>query len=242
MRRAGSRGFTLVEIMVVILIIGLGIGIVSFNIGGNKPLVLRNEARQLATQLEMTASEATLGNEPWGLQFYRDTDASTGESFIGWRWLRFSDPTRELGQSSITDTAAEKKSDDEKPSPKKNRVGWQPEAPRDLDAGGRFNANIEAVLEIEGREVVIELLSKDERSAKETAHVDSRSAQKKNATKKSDEDDEKNALQPDVWLAPGGEMTPFVLRLNFAGEHNGPIVRGDALGRVEVETHDELRD
>jgi len=225
------RGFTLVEIMVVILIIGLGVGIVSFNIGGNRPLALRNEARQLATQLEITAGEATLGNEPWGLQFYRDTDASSGESFVAWRWLHFREPGL-----STTQTDDEKKHDD-KSAPQKNRFGWQPEAPRDLDAGGRFSANVEAVLEIEGREVAIELLSPDEKQREEKQPDDSKAA-----AKKSNGDDEKNALQPDVWLAPGGEMTPFALRVNFAGEQNGPVVRGDALGHVEVETNDEARE
>jgi prepilin-type N-terminal cleavage/methylation domain-containing protein len=233
-----AAGFTLVEIMVVILIIGLGVGIVSFNIGGNKPLALRNEARQLATQLEITSGEATLGNEPWGLQFYRDADAASGESFIAWRWLHF----REPGISTPLDSGGGKSAPDksEKSEARKNRFGWQPEAPRDLDAGGRFSSNVDAVLEIEGREVAIELLPNDEKAEKHSR--EDNGGDKKRTAKKSKADDEKNPLQPDVWLAPGGEMTPFALRLNFSGEQNGPIVRGDALGHVEVETHDAPRE
>lgn len=204
------RGFTLVEILVVVLIIGLGVGVVSFTIGGNQPLALRNEARQFATQLEMVAGEAALGGETWGLQFYRSVDRESGDHQIAWRWLRYRDVDALINaEASAQQVKAEKKEKKEKEESKK--TGWQPEAPRDLKAAGSFSANIEAVLEIEGKEVAIELLG-----------------------------DEKSGPQPDVWLAPGGEMTPFALQLRFIGASDGPIVRGDSLGRIELDTHDEV--
>lgn len=220
-----ARGFTLVEVMVVILIIGLGIGIVSFNIGGNRPLVLRNEAKQLANQFEIVAGEATLGGETWGLQFYRTAAGgdAKGDSAIAWRWLHFREPASLL--ASLPKNSQEKNNEDKKDETKA-RLGWQPEAPRDLDGSGQFAANVEAVLEIEGREIPIELLAPEG---------------KKSGAESKAGADEKNGLQPDIWLTPGGETTPFVLRVNFSGEKNGPVIRGDALGRVEVETQDELR-
>src|SRR5690606_38412157 len=225
-----SRGFTLVEILVVVLIIGLGVGIVSFTIGGNQPLALRNEARQFATQLEMVAGEAVLAGEAWGLQFYRSVDRDTGDNQIGWRWLRYRDVDAVINAEMNAQQAradADEKNNDEKREGKK--TGWQPEAPRDLKAFGSFSANIEAVLEIEGKEVAIELLADDssgkgQRDGKKTAR----------------KTDEKSGPQPDVWLAPGGEMTPFALQLRFIGDSDGPIVRGDSLGRIELDTHDEV--
>lgn len=222
-----ARGFTLVEMLVVVLIIGLGIGIVSFNLGGNRPLVLRNEARQFSNQLAVVAGEATLGGEPWGLQFYRLIDADTGETHIAWRWLHFRQP----GSSSITSPVENKNDDSDKTVGSNKLLGWQPEAPRDLALSGSFGEQIDAVLEIEGKEVAIELLS-------ENKGQENKSAENKSSKKKSKTDD-KNEITPDVWLAPGGEMTPFALHLNFIGEHNGPVVSGDALGRIELETGDE---
>jgi general secretion pathway protein H len=90
--------------------------------------------------------------------------------------------------------------------------GWQVEAPRDIPPGGRFAENIAAVLELEGAEQLIEPLP------------------------------EKKAPLPTIWLAPGGEVTPFVLQLRFKGAEEGPIVRSDALGRIQLELQkdDEL--
>ena len=225
-----AQGFTLVEMLVVVLIIGLGIGIVSFNLGGNRPLVLRNEARQFSNQLAVVAGEATLGGEPWGLQFYRLIDAETGETHIAWRWLHFRQP----GSDAIANAVDGKsKNEDSDKNTANKLLGWQPEAPRDLSMSGSFGEQIDAVLEIEGKEVPIELLSENKRSEK-------KSADKKTLSKKSKAgNDDKNEITPDVWLAPGGEMTPFALHLNFIGEHNGPVVSGDALGRIELETGDE---
>jgi general secretion pathway protein H len=194
-RPVAATGFTLIEVLVVILIIGLGIGIVSFTIDGNRPQVLRGEARELANQIAIVAAESTLGDEPWGLEFYRGNDAEAGEDFVAWRWMKF----RELTATRETEPP-----------------GWQPAAPSDLAASGRFDAAVEAVLEIEGIDVPIEAL--EENAAR---------------------DEDEAPLQPDIWLAPGGEMTPFVLHLRFAGDRYGPYIRGDALGRIELEASDE---
>lgn len=215
--RNAVQGFTLIEILAVVLIIGLGIGIVSFNIGGNRPLTLRNEAHQFSNQIAVVAADAAFDTTPWGLQFYRQVD--DGEEVIAWRWLHFRDP-------SNTEVSADPKSN------KKALLGWQPEAPRDLEAGGHFSAEVTAVLEIEGHEVPIELLSK-------TESPETKNSETKNSGKNKSE---KSGPSPDVWLTAGGEMTPFALHLNFVGEQGGPIVRGDAIGRVDVETGDPAVD
>ena len=227
--RSYSRGFTLVEILVVVLIIGLGIAIVSFSIGGNQPLRLRNEARQFAGQLEMAANASTLGGEIWGVQIYRDTDRDSGQSHIGWRWLRFREPSLlDTAGISADDTDKDKKSTSEKPAGQ--HMGWQLGAPPELEASGVFSDDVDAVLEIEGKEVVIESLS--ERAGK---------GGDRNAAKQKESDRDSKAMQPDIWITPGGDMTPFALQLRFVGEHEGPVVRGDSIGRIELDTQHEAQ-
>jgi type II secretion system protein H len=178
MNPARAAGFSLLELLVVVLIIGLGVVLVTLNIGDNRALELRSAARELANHTALIAEEAELTNQSWGVQIYRDNAA--GVDRIAWRWLWF------------------------------GPEGWQPEAPRDLPAGGRFASDVSAELSVEGGDIEIGPLPPK--------------------TKKS---------VPDIWLAPGGEVTAFELRLRLDGDDGEPIiVRGDALGRIELELGD----
>lgn len=168
-------GFSLIELLVVVLIIGLGIAIVGISVGNNRPQALRADAHTFANLTTEVQAEAVLSRQPWGLQIYREL--IDGDECIAYRWLRFAG----------------------------DEHGWQPDAPADMPPGGHFAADVTAVLEVEGQEQLIEPLPKDKPAS------------------------------PTVWLAPGGEMTPFVLHLHFSGEEGGPVVRADALGHVELE-------
>lgn len=177
-----NRGFSLLELLVVVMIIGLGLAVIGFATGTNRPLELRNSAREFANLTALVEEEAVLSREPWGVQIYRDIDEDGAEA-IAYRFLHF---------------AGEK--------------GWQIESPRDTAAGGRFAPSVVAILELEGAEQLIEPLT------------------------------EKKSPEPTIWLAPGGEVTPFVLQLRFKDADDGPVVRSDALGRIQLELqkNDEL--
>lgn len=196
-REEYCRGFSLLELLVVVFIIGLGVAIVGVTVGDNKPLELRNNARDFANFTSLVEEEAVLSRESWGVQIYRAAQSDEGADKIAYRFLRLTDR------------------------------GWLPDHPRDVPAGGEFADNVIVELEVEGTQQLIEPLPKQSNSAT-------------TANTKADSDEKKSSENiPTIWLAPGGEVTPFELRLHFLGDENGPIVRSDALGRIALEINDD---
>jgi general secretion pathway protein H len=196
-------GFTLLELLVVVLIIGLGVAIVSVSIGDNKPQELRNNARDFANYTALVEEEAVLSREPWGVQIYRASEGDEGGEKIAYRFLHLTDN------------------------------GWIPDHPLDIPAGGEFAENVIVELEVEGAQQLIEPLPKE--------LSDNQTAREKASNKKPGDNGEKkvSANTPTIWLASGGDVTPFELRLRFKGDDRGPIVRSDALGRIQLEIKDD---
>lgn len=176
-----QRGFSLLELLVVVVIIGLLVAFVGVGVGGDQPQKLRNEARRFANLTALVEEEAVLSRQPWGVQIYREP-GERGDDTIAYRFLHFT-----------------------------GEQGWAVEAPVDLPEGGRFAPGVGAVLEVEGAEQLIEPLP------------------------------EKAGPEPTIWLMPGGEVTPFVLRLRFRNADDGPVIRSDALGRIEVDLPEDGR-
>lgn len=86
------RGFTLVELLVVVLIIALGVSVVSINVGGDNHRQMQLDAKQFANESALMLEEAVLGNQLWGIDLYRFDD--DGEERFGYRWLVRSDEDR----------------------------------------------------------------------------------------------------------------------------------------------------
>lgn len=57
-----ARGFTLLELLVVLVIVGVMLGVVSFNAMPSSQQVLENEARRIALLLQLARDEAIVRN------------------------------------------------------------------------------------------------------------------------------------------------------------------------------------
>lgn len=73
-RRAGpARGFTLLELLVVIVIIGVVITMVTLSVGTrNRETVLSEQARRLAALVGMAGEQAIMSSEQYGVRFSPD--------------------------------------------------------------------------------------------------------------------------------------------------------------------------
>jgi len=82
-----ATGFSLIELLVVLLIIGLGMSMLGINLTGNNAYQLRSEAKQFANATALMAEEAVLANQQWGVDIYRFEDEGRGGERFGYRWL-----------------------------------------------------------------------------------------------------------------------------------------------------------
>ncbi len=87
-RHEGERGFSLVEILVVLMIIGLGVSLVSFALGGNEAArQLKRSAETFSAIAKLAVDEAILGGEPIGLTIV----PAEGDSPWQYYWQRYRD-------------------------------------------------------------------------------------------------------------------------------------------------------
>ncbi|MBL8259272.1 MAG: type II secretion system minor pseudopilin GspH [Candidatus Competibacteraceae bacterium] len=68
---APARGFTLLEIMVVLVLVGILSSFALLSVGGGPRDRLAEEAQRLAAVIELHQQEAILSGEPRGVQFTR---------------------------------------------------------------------------------------------------------------------------------------------------------------------------
>lgn len=98
-KRRGAAGFTLIEVMVVVLIIGITVSLVTLSVSsGERPAL--TEAKRLKTLLSMVGEEAILQGRNFGMRVEPDGYRFYLLSADGWLPLSGDDLLRERALSS----------------------------------------------------------------------------------------------------------------------------------------------
>jgi prepilin-type N-terminal cleavage/methylation domain-containing protein len=142
-----AQGFSLIELLVVLLIIGMGIGMVTMNVGvsGNEH---RLQAKQFANLTALVAEEAVLSGVTLGVDLYRDInpESQQGEEVFAYRWLQrtYWIPPED--------------------SEEKARWLWQPVDIPEIVSASQFSPTLRLQLEMEGVERDIDAIVAVEKS------------------------------------------------------------------------------
>ena len=93
-----QRGFTLIEVMVVVVLIGLMASLVQFNFSGNKPAdKLKHESARFAAIFEVAADYGMLNNIELGLIVKKDS-----YQFLGYDGTRWTEIPEQDWQANVT--------------------------------------------------------------------------------------------------------------------------------------------
>jgi len=72
-QRRFERGFTILELLVVLLIIGIVVSMATLSVGGNEARTLRDEAQRLTTLLDLAIQESVLNGREMALEVGEDS-------------------------------------------------------------------------------------------------------------------------------------------------------------------------
>jgi len=72
-QRRFERGFTILELLVVLLIIGIVVSMATLSVGGNEARALRDEAQRLTTLVDLAIQESVLNGREMALEVGEDS-------------------------------------------------------------------------------------------------------------------------------------------------------------------------
>lgn len=204
------RGFTLIEIMLVMVIIGCAAGIVVLSLpGGPNPKLgsdLSEESQQLAATIQVMSEQATQQGRTIGLhisehgyQFMiRQENASTNEENVTQTTSKALDTLLDWDHQS-----------------------WQPYQSEKLRTAGEFDEQISLALTLDG----LQLQDEENRLGRSEPQW-------------FDTENQLTAKTPQILLLPSGEITPFSLTLQEQGGDSTQFrqINGLENGQIDVLT------
>ena len=204
------RGFTLIEIMLVMVIIGCAAGIVVLSIpGGPNPKLgggLSEESQQLAATIQVMSEQATQQGRTIGLHI-----SEHGYQFM----IRQENaPTNEENVTQTTSKALDTMIDWDHQS-------WQPYQSEKLRTAGEFDEQISLALTLDG----LQLQDEENRLGRSEPQW-------------FDTENQLTAKTPQILLLPSGEITPFSLTLQEQGGDSTQFrqINGLENGQIDVLT------
>jgi general secretion pathway protein H len=204
------RGFTLIEIMLVMVIIGCAAGIVVLSIpGGPNPKLgggLSEESQQLAATIQVMSEQATQQGRTIGLHI-----SEHGYQFM----IRQENaPTNEENVTQTTSKALDTLLDWDHQS-------WQPYQSEKLRTAGEFDEQISLALTLDG----LQLQDEENRLGRSEPQW-------------FDTENQLTAKTPQILLLPSGEITPFSLTLQERGSDSPQFrqINGLENGQIDVLT------
>lgn len=206
--RRNMRGFTLIEIMLVVVIIGCAAGIVVFSIpGGPNPKLgndLAEESQQLAATIQVMSEQATQQGRTIGLHI----------SAHGYQFMvrQHAVTTDEDSAMQATSKALDTLSDWEHQS-------WQPYDNEKLRTAGEFDEKVSLALTLDG----MQLQDEENRLGRSQPQW-------------FDTENQLEAQTPQILLLPSGEITPFSLTLQELESDSGLFrqIKGLENGQITV--------
>ena len=214
---SSSKGFTLIEIMVVIIIIGIMTALTALNVTSNDPARnLKKEAQRFVAVVSQAVDEASFQQQELGIVATED-----GYQFVRW-W-------REEIDTTLAPTTPPSATPPAPPKPKWVLVeNDNTLRSYELPEGVRF------LLELEESEFV--RIGDNETTNGET-ELTRTNLNLDDIGPKIEED---TTYEPSVYILSSGEMTPFVAE--FFLEYDSSVmlvVKGDDLGRVKIDFGDD---
>jgi general secretion pathway protein H len=83
-----AAGFTLLELLVMIMIVGLSLGLIALALGGGDDARARDEAERFMLRANYVAEQTVLNNERMGLFVYQQAESNTTADSWCYRWQR----------------------------------------------------------------------------------------------------------------------------------------------------------
>lgn len=228
------RGFTLIEIMVVVTIIGIMTGLIAINVITQDPQKeLNKEAMRFRALIEMAQEEALFSQQEIGVIVTEQ----------GYKFARWSIP--QASQSSLTETDSELGGNDIDGEENKNAAAMSAAlgaANNKPDPSWNLISNEQAFREYELPEEYELILEVDHEQIDLTGGIDQEAREKaKEAAKILEEEEEE--IKPSIFIMSSGELSPFVLEMVLREDSEVMAkVSGNEIGRLWVGDEDEFEE